>query len=68
MAVVVTNNIRIICDKCGAEHHSTHQTVGAARREAMELGWGNSRNQDICAKCRLRKPKGWTDERWEQIK
>jgi ribosomal protein L40E len=68
MAILISHNIRIVCDKCGAEHHSDKTTVGVVRREAMELGWGNSRNKDICPKCRLRKPKGWTDERWEQIK
>lgn len=68
MAIIFSNIIQIVCDKCGNTHNTDQTTIGATRREALELGWGNSRNLDICPKCRLRKPKGWTDERWEQVK
>ena len=45
MAILISHNIRIVCDKCGAEHHSDETTVGAVRREAMELGWGQQPQQ-----------------------
>jgi hypothetical protein len=38
------------------------------RENAKADGWAFSRGKDICPNCRQRKPKGWTDEQWAQIR
>lgn len=62
-------NIELICDKCGKKHYrfpldAAFTTIEQARASARVNGWAFSRNKDICAYCRQRKPKGWDKEDW----
>lgn len=62
-------NIELICDKCGKKHYrfpldAAFTTIEQARASARVNGWAFSRNKDICAYCRQRKPKGWDKADW----
>jgi hypothetical protein len=65
--MAISKEITLACDLCGAEF-ATDWYIMRLREDAKEAGWAFSRGKDICPNCRQRKPKGWTDEQWEQIR
>lgn len=64
---MITKQIHLTCDLCNVEY-GTDWFIVRLRANAKEEGWAYSRGKDICPNCRQRKPKGWTDENWSQIK
>ena len=65
--MAIQKEIQLSCDLCG-KIWDTDWFVMRLREEAKEAGWAYSRGKDICPDCRQRKPKGWTDEEWAQIR
>lgn len=65
--MAISKEIQLSCDLCGAEY-DTDAFVMRLRENAKAEGWAFSRGKDICPNCRQRKPKGWTDEEWAEIR
>lgn len=58
----------VTCDGCGEVGEENADTKAFARMAVKQIGWAYTRGKDLCAACRIRKPKGWDDATWKELR
>jgi hypothetical protein len=58
----------VTCDSCGELGEEITETKALARKAVKQIGWAYTRGKDLCSACRIRKPKGWDDATWKELR